>query len=583
MIRVLSASLCCVIISTASAQVPKKNPPRDQIGDKRTDPEVAPGFRKRVIEGFTLHVSDEVFSADVSKYEKKPFDVLEQELQVMARVLTPKTLATLRKSPVWIEWDAAFDNPNSKGGSAVAFYRGVGGSNPRAGSVTVNSLQSLTREHQPKNDSGRCVLLHEFAHALHDQYFGYGNAQISNMYKQAMDRKLYPKEMYAAANEKEFFAEMTSAYLDRISDFPHTRAELKKHDAATYRVMTQLWGTLSKRVALVAPTEDDGRKTFEFDLTPQKLNISGDLHGPKWDPDSLKGRPVLVVSWLPEQPSSISLVAKLMKWQQELGRHGLVIQLASHFIVPPEQIKQAAEQRSLPFGVASKMILAQPRVSTMIPHAIVFDADGNVKFRGSAFDAEPFVRRAVGESLAEALELVEIDAAVKPAAEAILKGDSPEDVLPKLLQLVGRKGEAGDNARELARAILAGPTKLIEEAEKLAETNPWEAFLRGEKIGKGYGGTAIGRRLDALGVKLRSNKEVALELRARAAFEPVRKIEAGLSAQPRAFDPTRAQFRADNAAAIADLEKAFAAMKKYFAKTRTFAEAEKLTAPYLDS
>ena len=87
------------------------------------DPEVEPGFRKRVVEGFTLHVADDIYKIDAAKYRRAPFDVLAQELAVMARVLTPRTLAAVREKPVWVEWDANIINPNAKNGGAVAYYR----------------------------------------------------------------------------------------------------------------------------------------------------------------------------------------------------------------------------------------------------------------------------------------------------------------------------------------------------------------------------------------------------------------------------------------------------------------------------
>ena len=221
--------------------------------------------------------------------------------------------------------------------------------------VTINSLKNLVEEHQPGADSGRCVLLHEFAHALHDRQFGEDHEGIRGMYEQAMERKLYPKEMYAAANDREFFAEMTCAYLDRLHDFPHTRRELEKHDPATYKVMAKLWGGLSNELRGHLSTDGDGHKTFRWDLSPNRMNITDDLHGPKWNPLEYRNKPVLLISWIPEQASSIALFPRLLKWHGEFGRHGLKTQLASHFIVDPAVAKRTAEQHNLPFGVSGEI------------------------------------------------------------------------------------------------------------------------------------------------------------------------------------------------------------------------------------
>ena len=200
------------------------------------------GYKKQTIEGFTVLVNDEVFAEGTEKYARKPLDVLALELGMVAKLLTPKAVETLRRLTIWVEWDEKVSLTNGREGFATAVYYGGSqasvwkdGLHPlKAGNITVLSLKSLTEEHQPKTDSGRCVLLHEMAHAVHYQLLGQESPALKAAYQQAMQRHLYEKERYLCTNEVEFFAEATCAYFNQLDYFPRTRDDLRSHDDVTY-------------------------------------------------------------------------------------------------------------------------------------------------------------------------------------------------------------------------------------------------------------------------------------------------------------------------------------------------------------
>ena len=49
---------------------------------------------------------------------------------------------------------------------------------------------------------------------------------------------------YALTNHKEFFAEMTEAYFGVNDFFPFVRAELRRHDEATFLMLQEIWGKI---------------------------------------------------------------------------------------------------------------------------------------------------------------------------------------------------------------------------------------------------------------------------------------------------------------------------------------------------
>jgi hypothetical protein len=70
---------------------------------------------------------------------------------------------------------------------------------------------------------------------------GNENRDILAAYRSAMERKLYPKA-YAKANDHEYFAEVSCAYLDRCNHPPYTADELKDYDPEAYKLCEKVWG-----------------------------------------------------------------------------------------------------------------------------------------------------------------------------------------------------------------------------------------------------------------------------------------------------------------------------------------------------
>jgi hypothetical protein len=97
------------------------------------------------------------------------------------------------------------------------------------------------------------VILHELAHAYHDQILSFDNKEIIQVYQASEKKGLYERVLlfsgrkvkhYARTNHKEFFAEMTESYLGVNDFYPFVRGELKEHDPLTYALMQKIWGKI---------------------------------------------------------------------------------------------------------------------------------------------------------------------------------------------------------------------------------------------------------------------------------------------------------------------------------------------------
>jgi hypothetical protein len=103
-----------------------------------------------------------------------------------------------------------------------------------------------------------CVL-HELAHAFHDQVLGFGDAKVVAAWEAYRasghgDKTLFVDGRrighYALTNHKEFFAEMTEAYFGTNDFYPFVHGELKDAEPKTHALLREVWGA--------APVESGG-------------------------------------------------------------------------------------------------------------------------------------------------------------------------------------------------------------------------------------------------------------------------------------------------------------------------------------
>jgi len=98
------------------------------------------------------------------------------------------------------------------------------------------------------------VVLHELAHAYHDQVLGFEDPRILKAYADfkrsghGEGTLLYDgtrTRHYALTDHKEFFAEMTEAYFGLNDFFPFNRAELMTAEPEIFDLMQTIWGPVA--------------------------------------------------------------------------------------------------------------------------------------------------------------------------------------------------------------------------------------------------------------------------------------------------------------------------------------------------
>jgi hypothetical protein len=208
------------------------------------------GYQTRSIEGWTVHVNSKLL-AEQSAQTKKAIDLLTSQLKEIVRVVPAPAVAHLRKVPLWINPEYPGKPPGAEYHPDAGWLREHGRDPRLAKCVEFTNVRIFQVECRRMP----CFVLHELAHAYHDQVLGFDDADIIAAYKRALESKTYDaverfngdgpntvERAYAMTDHKEYFAESTEAFFGRNDFFPFTREQLREHDPEMFKLLARLWG-----------------------------------------------------------------------------------------------------------------------------------------------------------------------------------------------------------------------------------------------------------------------------------------------------------------------------------------------------
>lgn len=216
----------------------------EKVKDVRFNPVV------RKIEGWTVHVDPALLKGKDKEVGDRALRMLGDHLHRITILVAKDRLEKLQKLEIWIE----LSHPKLK---PMQYHPSVGwlknnGHDPRlAKKVHIPQARDLISRHQLIKHP--MVVLHELAHAYHDQYYGFDNPRIIKAYDRAKESGKYDKVLlytgkkvrhYGMTNQMEYFAEGTEAYFGRNDFYPFVRAELKEHDPEFHDLLAEIWGPL---------------------------------------------------------------------------------------------------------------------------------------------------------------------------------------------------------------------------------------------------------------------------------------------------------------------------------------------------
>lgn len=239
----------CAVLLALIVALQQPLPADDRVAeDSAADDRAAEALTKRNIEGWTVVIDPQLQTEEHREVYDKAAVALANHLQRIKYIMPADRATQLMELPIWLDLN-----------------------HPRIKSMQYHPSRQwlIDHDHDPRlaqhvhipcaselYNPGTWakhpyVVLHELAHAYHDQVLGFDHEAVRKVYDEAKQKKIYEDVLlhtggrakhYALTDHKEYFAEITEAYWGVNDFYPFVRAELKEHDASGFALMEAIWG-----------------------------------------------------------------------------------------------------------------------------------------------------------------------------------------------------------------------------------------------------------------------------------------------------------------------------------------------------
>ena len=221
------------------------------LAEEKTAPAKPTAHTIRQVQGWTVRVDERLLAPPEAELGARALALLEAKLVDIKSVMAPAQVVKCQQAAIVLDL--------SHGGLTSMQYH------PSAGWLKSNGYaEDLARcvhipvaasfvDAQHNRVQPWCVL-HELAHAFHDQVLTFEDKRVEQVWKKYMDsghgvRVLFVRgnttRHYAMTNHKEFFAEMSEAYFGTNDFFPFVHGELKEAEPETYALLQEIWGPVA--------------------------------------------------------------------------------------------------------------------------------------------------------------------------------------------------------------------------------------------------------------------------------------------------------------------------------------------------
>jgi hypothetical protein len=279
----------------------------------------------REIDGWTVRVDERLLRREHAGVGLRALRLLESRLVAISFVVPEKALVKLRGVVVQLDYAHGELVPMQYHPDA-GWLRENGYSERLAKCVHIPSVADFL---DLRGIHGQpWVVLHELAHAYHDQVLGFEDARVAAAWRKFRDGGKYRNvltvsgqrgEHYGLTDEKEFFAEMTEAYFGSNDFYPFVAGELREAEAEIYGLLGELWGPLPGEALAVVPVEED----LAFFEKKYGMKIDGVKPKEEYeDPDQFYAA-IAEVLGIPERAREAA--AKEFGWRETGGKKMMVM------------------------------------------------------------------------------------------------------------------------------------------------------------------------------------------------------------------------------------------------------------------
>jgi hypothetical protein len=196
------------------------------------------------VAGWTVRVHRELLTSQ-SDLGSNALALLAVKLREITNTVPGRAGEALKRVPIWIGVNDGHA-PCAEYHPSKSWLAGHGYNPDKAKCVEIGNARKFL-EWSPRQPA---MILHELAHAYHDQVLGFNDQRIRAAFERAKASGSYEtvrrnngktERAYALTDDHEYFAEATEAFFGTNDFYPFTRPELKEHDPGMYSLLEELW------------------------------------------------------------------------------------------------------------------------------------------------------------------------------------------------------------------------------------------------------------------------------------------------------------------------------------------------------
>jgi hypothetical protein len=226
--RIAPAAFFVIAATAAAEELPTKRTVRD-------------------VEGWKIRVDDRLLAEPNVELGKRTLRYLEGKLADIKAVVPKERVKKLQEFTIVLDLDHGKLRPMQYHPSAK-WLKDNGYAEDLAKCVHLPRAADVATKRNISEQPW--AVLHELAHAYHDQVLGFDEPRVRKAYERYKTGGHGDKTLlydgrrvkhYALTTPMEFFAEMTEAYFGVNDFFPFVRAELKESEPEIYDLMREIW------------------------------------------------------------------------------------------------------------------------------------------------------------------------------------------------------------------------------------------------------------------------------------------------------------------------------------------------------
>ena len=213
-------------------------------------PALPTAYTQRKIEGWNVRIDDRLLTGPGAETGTRALKLLDARLVAITTIVPEKALAGLRAVTIELDLDYGGLSPMQYHPD-VDWLKENGYSENLVKCVHIPEADDFLSPYE--NQRMPWVVLHELAHAYHNQVIGFEEPRVIAAWKKFRDSGKYESVLmsngktakhYGLTDEKEFFAEMTESYFGSNDFYPFVAGELKQAEPEIFALMAEIWGPL---------------------------------------------------------------------------------------------------------------------------------------------------------------------------------------------------------------------------------------------------------------------------------------------------------------------------------------------------